>query len=163
MAVDILAGIGAFKSMYDAAKALKDMNDAAIRNGAVIELQSQILAAQEQQSALIQRRGELEREVADLKSWEGVKQRYEMVALAPNVVAFAEKKDIQDRQAPHYLCANCFAAGKKSHFQQTLSGVRLDRFKCNSCGEEISIHKQGPPLQVSTIRPGFGRDGWMAR
>ena len=26
MAVDILAGIGAFKSMYDAAKALKDMN-----------------------------------------------------------------------------------------------------------------------------------------
>lgn len=36
---ETIAGLGAFKSMYDMAKALKDINDATVRNGAVIELQ----------------------------------------------------------------------------------------------------------------------------
>ena len=58
MPVDLIAGFGAFKSVYDAAKALKDMNDATVRNAAVIELQAQILNAQEQQAALIRRTSE---------------------------------------------------------------------------------------------------------
>ena len=42
MVAEVFGSIGAFKAMFDIAKALKDMNDAAIRNGAVIELQEQI-------------------------------------------------------------------------------------------------------------------------
>lgn len=50
---EIAGGIGAFKAMMDIAKALKDLNDAALRNAAVIELQGQILTAQMEQSTLI--------------------------------------------------------------------------------------------------------------
>ena len=57
MVGEIYAGLGAFKIMFDTAKALKDMNDAAIRNGAVIELQEQILSAQTQQLTLVDRVG----------------------------------------------------------------------------------------------------------
>ena len=52
---ETIAGLGAFKSMYDMAKAIKDMNDAAVRNAAVIELQEKILAAQSAQAALLER------------------------------------------------------------------------------------------------------------
>ena len=55
MVAEIYAGLSAFKAMFDMAKGLKDINDAAIRNGAVIELQEQILSAQQQQSELIER------------------------------------------------------------------------------------------------------------
>jgi hypothetical protein len=162
MAVDLLAGFAAFKSMYDAAKALKDMNDAAQRNGAVIELQSQILAAQEQQAMLAQRKGELEAELAALKSWEAEKQRYEMVALAPNVVAYAEKAALANMAPPHFLCANCYAGGKKAFLQQTLRGESVDRFKCNSCGEELTIQK-GERSRSVTHSSNFGGGGWMGR
>jgi hypothetical protein len=161
MAVDLLAGIGAFKSMYDAAKALKDMNDAAVRNGAVIELQSQILAAQEQQATLTQRKGELEAELDALKSWEAEKLRYEMISLAPNVVAYAEKASLADRGPPHFLCANCYARREKSFLQQAVRGEFVDRFKCNTCGEELTINKGERPRQVTRHSSNFGPNGWM--
>lgn len=45
--VDIFPGISAFNGMLGAAKALKDINDTVIRNQASIDLQGQILTAQE--------------------------------------------------------------------------------------------------------------------
>jgi hypothetical protein len=63
----------------DIAKGLKDINDATVRNAAVIELQEKILAAQAEQTALVVRVGELEKEVADLKAWDAEKQRYELI------------------------------------------------------------------------------------
>lgn len=62
MAGELIAGLSIFKSLYDSAKALKDINDAAIRNGAVIELQEKILAAREAQAILLERIRELEEE-----------------------------------------------------------------------------------------------------
>jgi hypothetical protein len=47
VAAELIAGLGIFKSLYDSAKALKDINDGTVRNGAVIELQEKILSAQE--------------------------------------------------------------------------------------------------------------------
>ena len=47
MASELLTGLSLFKTMLDMAKGLKDMNDVAIRNAAVIELQEHILAAKE--------------------------------------------------------------------------------------------------------------------
>jgi hypothetical protein len=67
MVAEVYATLGAFKAMFDMAKGLKDINDAAIRNGAVIALQEQILTAQAAQSTLIDRVNDLEKEVADSK------------------------------------------------------------------------------------------------
>src|SRR4051812_8727548 len=70
MVAEVFASVSAFKTMFDLAKALKDINDAAIRNGAVIELQEQILAAQQAQTAAMERISELEKQSARFETWE---------------------------------------------------------------------------------------------
>jgi len=67
MVGEIYAGIGAVKAAFEIAKGLKDINDATIRNAAIIELQEKILRAQEEQSALVDRTRELEQQLASSK------------------------------------------------------------------------------------------------
>jgi hypothetical protein len=62
--------------MFDIAKALKDMNDATIRNGAVIELQEKMISAQSEQVALIETVGKLRGRLAELEAWDADKRRY---------------------------------------------------------------------------------------
>ena len=69
MVAEIFGGISAFKAMFDMARSLKDMNDAAARKGAVIKLQEQILDAQAAQSALIEEIGVLKALVANFETW----------------------------------------------------------------------------------------------
>ena len=64
MAFDVMAGLGFLKSALDTGKGLKNINDAAVRNAAVVELHEKIVSAYEQHTALTQRIRELEEEVA---------------------------------------------------------------------------------------------------
>lgn len=66
--VDIFPGISAFNGMLGAAKALNDINDAVICNQASIELQGQIIAAQEVYATLLQTKRELGEKVASFES-----------------------------------------------------------------------------------------------
>ena len=45
MVAEVFAGLSAFKTLFDTARSLKDMNDAVVRSAAVIEMQEQILSA----------------------------------------------------------------------------------------------------------------------
>jgi len=142
---ETLTGLGAFKALYDSAKALKDMNDAAVRNGAVIELQEKILAARDAQTSLLEQVAQLEKEVARLKDWEADKKRYQLADIGKGVVALALKPTMSDGEPMHYLCADCAAQGKKSHLQPHIRGPYYDQYKCNGCGFDIGIDKGNPP------------------
>ncbi len=61
MVAEVFAGQGALKTAFDIAKGLKDINDATVRNAAVIELQEKLLAAQAAQASLVEHIGELEK------------------------------------------------------------------------------------------------------
>ena len=74
MVAEVFAGLGALKTAFDIAKGLKDIDDAARRNAAVIELQERILSAQQSQSALVERVHDLEKEVAGFEQWEAEKR-----------------------------------------------------------------------------------------
>ena len=91
MAVDIITGLGIFKTLFDSAKGLKDINDTAVRNTAVVELQEKILAAQAQQAALIEHVHELEKEVARFETWETEKQRYQLHDFGGRTFAYVLK------------------------------------------------------------------------
>ncbi len=145
MASELLAGLGLFKSMFDAAKGLKDINDAAIRNTAVIELQEKILAAREQQSALAERVRELEEEVARSKTWDTEKQRYSLTQCAPGAFAFVVKRAEARGEPGHALCATCYERGVKS-ILQTNGELMIARhaWVCPSCRAEVRTH--GEPL-----------------
>jgi Zn finger protein HypA/HybF involved in hydrogenase expression len=145
MAVDLIAGLGIFKSLYDSAKALKDINDAAIRNGAIIELQEKIVAAREAQATLLERIRELEKEVADFKTWDTEKQKYEMKVLSPEAIVYSLKTQIPGAEPAHYICANCYEDGKKSFLQRkpanriaTEHFGEKDKLICPRCHSSVS-------------------------
>jgi hypothetical protein len=117
-------GLHAVKALTDIGKTMLGLRDSAKLLETTVEFQQQILSvqkalldAQAEQTTLIQTVRDLEEEVARLKAWETEKQRYELVALAPNVIAMSPKETMRGAESQHYLCANCFSAGKKSFLQ----------------------------------------------
>jgi hypothetical protein len=145
MAGELIAGLSIFKSLYDSAKALKDINDATIRNGAIIELQEKILAAREAQTALLERISELEKEVASFKTWEDEKKKYEMKVIGPGSIVYALKSHIHGAEEPHYICANCYEDGKKSPLQRNPANPigaqhfgERDTYRCFRCHLSVS-------------------------
>jgi hypothetical protein len=159
MVAEVFAGLGALKTAFDLAKGLKDINDATIRNAAVIELQEKILTAQQQQSALVESVSALEKEVADLKAWDGEKQRYELKNVGgegPAVFAYALKAGEENGEPPHLLCANCYQSRRKSILQATAElRSRLRAHRCPSCKAEFefSYVPRSPAPNVQRFNP----------
>jgi hypothetical protein len=116
MVAEAITGLSALKSAFDIAKGLKDIDNATRRNAAVIELQEKILTAQTAQSDLTERIRDLEAKVAGFETWEREKQRYELKPFG-NGVAYFLKPEMSNGEAPHQLCANCYARGKKPFSQ----------------------------------------------
>jgi hypothetical protein len=141
MVAEIYAGLSAFKAMFDMAKGLKDINDAAIRNGAVIELQEQILSAQQQQSELIERVRTLETEVANFETWETEKKRYQLKELAPHgIYAYAMKEEARGSEPMHWICPDCYQNRHISVLQQiTRMPGRADVRLCQQCCWEAYV------------------------
>ena len=138
MISEVFAGVSAFKSMFDLARGLKDLDDAANRNAVAIELQERILAAQMQQTALIDQVGQLEKRVAELEAWDADKQRYELKEIATNQFAYVVREDARGAEPSHKLCANCFNQNQKSILQtETRNPGRHTVFFCQRCGADI--------------------------
>jgi hypothetical protein len=160
MAADFIASLGAVKTAFDLARGLKDINDAALRNAAVIELQEKILAAQAAQLDLVQRVNDLENDLARLKTWEAEKERYELKQVAPGAMVYVPKESLRGDEPIHWLCANCFQNGKKRFLQESRGDASFVYHKCQECGGEIRIRKPpSPPRQaIATTRyDPFGR------
>lgn len=140
MVAEVYAGLSAFKAMFDMAKGLKDINDATIRNGAVIELQEQILSAQSAQSALAERVGELEKEVACLKTWNAEKKKYELKDVGSGSFVYARKEGAKPTETPHWLCTNCYEDGKKSILLRADIGGHEKLWVCYQCKSHIDLY-----------------------
>jgi hypothetical protein len=154
MVAEVFAGIGAIKTAFDIARGLKDINDATIRNAAVIELQEKLLTAQSTQSALLDRIGDLEKEVVDLKAWDGEKQRYKLTEVSADVLAYTMRPGMENGEPFHMLCANCYEHGRKSILQATQElRARRRVHKCHSCKAdyEMAYVPREPPKQTRAI------------
>jgi hypothetical protein len=139
MVAEVYAGLGAVKAAFDMAKGLKDINDAAIRNAAIIELQQKILGAQEEQATLIQRLRELEQELSNLKAWEEEKKRYELKELPPGVFVYELKQGIATSDPPHRICQTCYQRGKKSILHSDEPGNGIYHLTCYECGTQLRV------------------------
>ena len=136
MVAEVFAGIGAFKSMLDMAKSLKDMSDATIRNGAVIELQGQILSAQADQMALVERIQSLEAKVANFETWDTEKKRYELKNLGWGAQAYMLKPEARGGEPAHWVCPNCFSDRKIKIIQHAMVVGRGTIWICPTCRTE---------------------------
>ena len=152
-AADFGALFGSLKVITDLAKLMIDARDASVIRAKAIELQREIiaaqscaLAAQTDQLALLERKRELEKEVADLKAWEAEKEKYELANVRPQnhpsgtAFAYALKEAAGATEPKHFLCANCYQQGQKSILQREhrMPGA-LDIMFCQRCGGEINL------------------------
>lgn len=126
----------------------------------VLAAQQAALMAQAREASLLDEIGGLKKRVSELEAWNAEKDRYELVSLAPNLVAFAVKQSARGDEPMHYICANCYNGGKKSFLQQVTRGAYHDAYKCNACGEHLSVNKGMPPIDYGR-QGGRGPQGWM--
>ena len=154
--VDLIAIKGAvdgLKAARDIAKTAIGLRDAALLqdkvvelNDAIISAQSSALDAQAEQFTLVERVGDLEKEIARSKTWDTEKQRYSLVQFAPGVVAYALKKSEARGEPGHALCANCYERGVKSILQSNGDPYIDDHaFECSSCNTAIKTPRDSPP------------------
>lgn len=144
---ETIAGLSAVKAAFDLAKSLKEINDAAVRNGVVIELQEKILSAQEAQTALIERISNLEKEVAGFEKWDTEKEKYELKEIYPSSFAYSIKEDTRGAEPPHLICANCYEQRRKSILQKHLSNY----LKCANC-DSVIISGKPPSITGRVVR-----------
>jgi rubrerythrin len=137
MVGEAFASLSAFKSMFDLAKALKDINDATVRNSTAIELQEQILTAQAAQSTLIEQISALKAEIAKFETWDTEKQKYELKPLGWGAFAYMLKPDARGTTPPHWVCTNCYGKQQISIIQYMHTKGSAPGFACPACRTEI--------------------------
>jgi hypothetical protein len=137
------------------AKALIDLKVSSEVVGKVIELQSQIvaaqtstLAAQEQQHELRKQIESLERDIAKLREWDSLRGQYPLREISPGVYVRELNDPTITGEPAHWLCCNCFDQHEKSilQWQNTVNGIKAYRcHRCNSVIRDISGHKKPDP------------------
>jgi len=134
MVVEAVTGLQIFTQLFNTARGLSDIHDTTVRDRAVLTLQREILDAQSQQSALIQRLGDLEKEVAGFHRWEAEKLRYQLEELPPGLFVYGIKDADRGSEPDHKLCANCYQKGIKSILQRSAPLRGETNWRCHSCG-----------------------------
>lgn len=108
--------VGAFLKLRDSAAMLAKVNEL---QGIIFTAQSSALAAQADQTALLKRIGELEKQIADDETWQREKARYELREVGPGSFAYVLKPTTERPEPTHMLCPNCYQHGRPSILQQT--------------------------------------------
>jgi len=139
MISEAMAGASALKTAFDMAKALKDINDAATRNAAVIELQEKILSAQQAQFEMSKRVDELEKELTIIKSKADERNRYQLKDYGAGTFAYELKPDGSRGEPLHRACAKCFNEGQISILQFSHQTEGQDWFDCRRCENNQSF------------------------
>lgn len=150
--VDLIAiaqGASALKTAGDIAKTIVGLRDSAKLLEQAVELNQQILAAQQaladartEQVSLVEQTRALEEEIARLKSWEAEKQRYELKRYEPGVFLYTLRESEARGEPIHHLCAKCYGEGKKSIVQRTMKPGRDAPHFCPQCRIEFQIYLQ---------------------
>lgn len=162
--ITVMSGLSAIKTALDITKTLADARDSSNLLAVKLELQGLLLEAQEAQSGLAGQKRELEERVRELEAWDGNQQRYELIEVAPGVVAFGLKADAEPPEAPHKLCASCFGQHQKGYLQSERRTPGMAEYLvCQRCCSELvvsgEVHPQhrGGPTQSRGRGAAFGR------
>ncbi len=167
MANLLSAVLDPLKSAGNTAKGLMEIRDTTKFGGAVIELQAQILAAQQgalaaqaEQAALIKRVSQLEKERTSFETWKTEKQRYEHKELPPGVHVYTLKEDMASGEIPHHICKTCYERGKKSILDQSETNNGIYHLVCRECETNLKVgHFRAPRVDMGGDG---GREGsWM--
>lgn len=149
------AALTSLKHIKDLTQAMIGLRDAqAIQaktiefQSAIIDAQNSILSAQQERSALLERIGDLEKEMTSLKAWETEKERYELKQLSPGTLAYVIKENVRQGEPVHCICGRCYEDGKKSilHVAKGLYGQV--HIRCPRCQVVITGNSEDDTFPV---------------
>ena len=83
----------------------------------VLDIQQQLLTAQNSEYDLLSRCRALEEEIAHARDWQAEATRYVLRSVDGGVVRQQKANDASGNP-PHWLCANCFEEQRKSYLQK---------------------------------------------
>src|SRR5580700_6298786 len=154
----ISAAISALNGAKDIAQSMISLHDRKAFQAKLLEFQGKLidannaaLAAQDERTALLQRVGDLEKEIARLKTWVTEKQRYQLTDIGDGTFAYAIKESMSGGEPPHYICTNCYEQAKKSILNSTRLPGGGNLLTCASCSTKLIIrHGYAPPSYVSS-------------
>lgn len=145
---DFAALFSSLKAITDLAKLLIDARDAGVIRAKAIELQREIIATQQAAIAVqaehflsLKRVGELEKKVADLKTWNTEKEKYQLAKPSPHsdVFAYVLKDDSGTSEPRHYICPKCYEDQIKSILQKEIHISRAHVLACARCRTDIYL------------------------
>jgi hypothetical protein len=158
--IAIAQALNAFKAAKDIAETMIGLRDTAAFQGKLIEFQSKIIdannaafAAQEERSSLLQTIRDLEKEVTDLKAWEGEKERYELTDISGGngSLAYVIKEELRSGAPLHCLCANCYQHNKKSILQRRgVFSPEANYALCPECKTQFLVWGWPPAPKASS-------------
>ena len=144
----------------DITKAMVALRDHQMIQAKVIELQGVILtaqgsalAAQADQSALLDSVRGLEKKIAELEGWESEKKKYELHRRDNGALTYILKVSPEPTEPPHELCANCYARSLKRVLQTEFwQPMRCEVLCCHECGSVVYV-KGHPHVDHAKLRP----------
>lgn len=109
----------------------------------IIKLQQDIFSAQDSQRVANEEILNLKNEISDLKKVGGDMARYKLCSPFTGSAVYGISKDDASKEPAHYLCANCFQAGKKSVLNPKANDKGFQDFVCPICRGAISTGYRG--------------------
>src|SRR6266542_2735441 len=149
----IAGAAGALKSALDLAKTALGMRDPALIRAKISEMQGEIssalasaITAQTDQLAMLNRVGDLEKEVARFKAWDAEKDRYALEERPPGVFVWTLKQEAAKPGEPiHCICPTCYQRDKKSVLQAGETSHGAHELTCHECGTKLEVGHFTPP------------------
>lgn len=146
MIAETSAVLSTLKIAFDMAKGIQALDLEVEVNGAVINLQRQILQAQseafserEVMMGMAARIRELEQEVSKADDWENQKKRYKLTVSPIGAFTYDLKAEFQIEESFHRLCATCFDAGRKSLLHVKAKDRVGEIVRCGHCKEDLTL------------------------
>lgn len=109
----------------------------------IIKLQQDIFSAQDSQRVANEEIISLKKEISDLKKVNADMERYKLCSPFTGSAVYGISKDDASKEPAHYLCANCFQAGKKSVLNPKTNEKGFRDFVCSACRTMISTGYRG--------------------
>lgn len=162
MVAEIGAAFEALKIASDTAKSLIQLRDIALVRGKAVELQGQILAAQQialdtraREESLISQISELKEQVTQLERWSADKEAYALNEVGTGAFAYVRKPNAEPAEPPHWLCTNCFNNHRKSILQYAgrTGSNRESLYTCPMCENRILVPwSQNPKKSAESLQ-----------
>lgn len=153
----ISSALTALKTAFDIAKGIKDLDNQAALNSAVIDLQQSILSAQqsaleaqEANAAMKSEIDNLEAQLQHLTAWQAEAEDYELTQIDRSVYAYMRKEDLASDEPRVWLCPSCFERGIKGILQvKTRTPDRqFNVLQCTECSNNPQVSFRRKPEEL---------------